>query len=141
MRRVAFVAELSSMHRRDKSLAYEMMRQARLAGASYAKFQLGWPKEDEIRYIDDWAPDIARWSRDLDIPWFASIWSQDGLNVAQANGMEVYKVSHQVARDKEQTPLVANIISTGRVVYVSGEILKAPNVYPIYVHADEYPTY
>ena len=142
MRRpVTFVAELSSMHKKNKSLLYELMRQAKLAHADYVKVQLGWPKEDSIRYIDDWAPDIARWSRDLDIPWFASIWSQDGLGVAQANGMEVYKVSHQIAQDKEQTPLVANIIATGRVVYVSGELMKAPNVYPIYVHAGEYPTY
>lgn len=141
MRRVTFVAELSSMHRRDKSLAYEMMRQAKLANASLVKFQFGWPPEDRIRYVDDWAEDIAQWSEDIGIPWFASIFSQDGLSAARAVGMQRYKVAHQIAMDKEQVPLVTNIISEGKPVYISGKILDASNVHNIYVHANTYPTY
>ena len=129
------------MHRRDKSLAYEMMRQAKAAGASFVKFQFGWPKDDEVRYVDDWAEDIAQWSEDIGIPWFASIFSQEGLSAARSVDMQQYKIAHQIAMDEKQVPLVTNIIAEGKPVYISGVVHNAPNVYPIYVHADEYPTY
>lgn len=141
MRSIAYVAELSSMHKRNKGLAYEMMRQAKMAGATHAKLQLGWPEDDGIRYIDDWAQDLARWADEIGIRWFASIWSQDALSVARSVGMQEYKVSHQIALDEEKVPLVTNIIASGYPVYISGVIHHASNVYPIYVHEDEYPTY
>jgi hypothetical protein len=129
------------MHKRNKSLAYEMMRQAKLAGATIAKFQFGWPKDDMTRYIDDWAQDIVEWSHDIGIDWMASIWSQDGLSVARSVGAQKYKIAHQIALDPQQVPLVTNIIASGYPVYISGALHSAPHVYPIYVHADTYPTY
>lgn len=138
---IIFVAELGSMHKRDKSLAYEMMRQAKLAGATIAKFQFGHPKGDTVRYVDDWAEDIARWSEMLDIEWMASIFSQGALSAATDAGVQRYKVAHQIALDPAQSPLVANVVATGKPVYISGKFIDELNVYPIYVHADEYPTY
>jgi len=141
MRDITYVAELGSMHKMNKSLAYEMMRQAKAAGATYAKFQFGWPRTDAVRFVDDWAADIKDWSYDLGMPWFASIFSQDGLSVAQASGMRIYKIAHQVANDEAQAPLVAQIIATGKPVYISGKMIQAFNVHNVYVHADTYPTY
>ena len=138
---VIFVAEIGSMHKRDKSLAYEMMRQAKLAGATIAKFQFGHPEDDPVRYVDDWAEDIARWSEILDIEWMASIFSGHGLTAARAAGMQRYKIPHQIALDPAQSALVASIVATAKPVYISGKIIDEFNVYPIYVHADEYPTY
>ncbi len=139
--RITYVAELGSMHKGNKSLAYEMMRQAKLAGASFAKFQFGHPKDDEIRFVDDWAEDIRDWGLGLVMPWFASIFSQDGLRAAQSVGMLNYKIAHQTSQDPEQAGLVADIIADNKPVYMSGKVHPAYNVYPIYVHADTYPTY
>ena len=141
MRSITYVAELGSMHKRNKSLAYEMMRQAKAAGATIAKFQFGWPKTDDLRYVDDWANDIVGWSDAIGIDWMASIFSQDGLSVARSVGAQKYKVAHQIAQDDAQVPLVANIIASGHPVYVSGKMMQASNVKNIYVHADTYPTY
>jgi len=146
MRIITYVAELGSMHKRDKGLAYEMMRQAKLAGATIAKFQFGWPKEDKVRYVDDWARDIAHWSKEIGIEWMASIFSLDGLSAARSVGMQKYKVAHQIALDKEQVPLITNIIAEGKPVYISGDIMtyrkfRPPNVSLIYVEPGKYPNY
>jgi len=141
MRSITYVAELGSMHKRNKSLAYEMMRQAKAAGATIAKFQFGWPKEDLTRYVDDWADDIAQWSNAIGIEWMASIFSQDGLSVAQGVGADKYKVAHQIALDPAQVALVNSIIGENKPVYISGLVHSSPNAYSIYVHADTYPTY
>ena len=129
------------MHKRDPSLLHEMVRQASNAGASLAKIQLGWPSDDPLRFSDDMAEGFMAACDQYAIEGFASVWSLDGLSVAQAVGMSRYKIAHQIALDEAQTPLVANIIATGRVVYVSGELMKAPNVYPIYVEPGKYPNY
>ena len=138
---VIFVAEIGSMHKRDKSLAYEMMRQAKLSGATIAKFQFGHPQDDPVRYVDDWAGDIARWSEILDIEWMASIFSQDGLSAAKDAGVQRYKIPHQIALDPAQSGLVADVVATAKPVYISGKVgFVASNVHSIYVH-DTYPCY
>ena len=48
-----FVAEIGLNHDGNFNLAYELIRQAREAGADVAKFQFGWRnKPDEINFID-----------------------------------------------------------------------------------------
>ena len=100
-----WVAEIGSCHQGDKSLAYELIRKAKRAGATIAKFQFGWTREaqekyaggyDERRYVDDWAKDLAKWCADMDIELMASIWSLEGLEVARSVGMKRYKIAHQM---------------------------------------------
>ena len=144
---VVYVAELGSMHKRDKSLAYEMMRQAKLSGATIAKFQFGHPKDDEIRYVDDWAEDIAQWSDDIGIEWMASIFSLDGLSAARSVGMQKYKVAHQVSLDPNQKELLDDIIAMDKPTYISGKLFTSwfrgerDDIYSIYVEANKYPNY
>lgn len=142
-----WVAEIGSMHRGNKSLAYELIRQAKWAGATTAKFQLGWTAEaqsrycdgyDSRRYIDDWADDIAKWCADMDIEFMASIWSMEGLETARKVGMKRYKIAHQM-RDIE---LGRAIISDGRETFISGECLKKDHkTIRGIVTEREYPTY
>lgn len=126
MSRVIWTAEIGSCHQGDKSLAYELIRQAKWAGATIAKFQLGWTKEaqakycsgyDERRYVDDWAEDLAKWCADLDIEFMASIWSMEGLEVARKVGMERYKIAHQL-NDQE---LIDAIIGDDKEVFWSSQ--------------------
>ena len=132
-----WVAEIGSMHQGNKSLAYELIRKAKWAGATIAKFQLGWTPEAETRYatrpaplredhkcsarnIDDWVDDLAKWCADMDIEFMASIWSMEGLKAARSVGMKRYKIAHQMRDGK----LGRAILSDGREVFISGECLK-----------------
>lgn len=120
-----WVAEIGSAHGGDKSTAFELIRQAKLAGATIAKFQLGWTKEaqlryagnvNSIRYIDDWAEDLKAWCDHFDIEFMASIWSMEGLEVARSVGMKRYKIAHQMDDDN----LISEILDQG-TVYWSGK--------------------
>ena len=146
MRRVTYCCEIGSNHKGELSLAYEMIRQAKIAGADIAKFQLG-HKELGSRYAHmryapmNWIEDLTKWCDDMGIRFMASIFSQDALRLAESVGMKEYKIAHQVALDPEQAPLVASIIATNKPVYISGTTHSAPNAYPIYTHVGTYPTY
>ena len=137
-----WVAEIGSCHQGSKSLAYELIRKAKWAGATIAKFQLGWDKEtqlkyagsyDERRYIDDWAEDLAKWCANMDIEFMASIWSLEGLEVARSVGMKRYKIAHQM-NDKD---LIDAIRSDGKEVFWSGGHRGNWQI----TTQDEYPSY
>ena len=100
-----WVAEIGSAHNGSKAQAFEMIRQAKLAGATIAKFQFGWTDDAQfkytgayrdVRYIDEWAEDLAQWCKHFDIELMASIWSMEGLEVARKVGMKRYKLAHQM---------------------------------------------
>lgn len=129
-----WVAEIGSAHGGDKSLAFELIRQAKLAGATIAKFQLGWTPEAEdeyagghhkapvradyktsIRYIDDWVYDLAEWCGHFDIEFMASIWSFSGLEAARDVEMKRYKVAHQMRNSR----LIYSMLSDHKTVFMS----------------------
>lgn len=105
-----YVAEIGSMHKGDKSLAYEMIRQAAQSGATIAKFQFGWTeaaqlarglKPNPIRFVDEWADDLKAWCDYFNIELMASIWSYEGLEAARRVGMQRYKIAAQMAGNYE----------------------------------------
>ena len=104
-----WVDEIGSAHGGNKSLAFEMIRQAKYAGATIAKFQFGWTDEAQmkyagnvnpIRYIDDWADELAAWCKHFDIELMASIWSVEGMVAARRAGTKNVKIAHQM-NDKQ----------------------------------------
>lgn len=147
-RRMIWVAEIGSAHQGNKSLAYELIRKAKWAGATVAKFQFGWTREaqekyaggyDERRYVDDWAEDLARWCADLDIELMASIWSLEGLEVARSVGMKRYKIAHQI----QDELLVKSILNDGKPVFWSSNSVVGtgePTVTWVYSQ-DKYPAH
>ena len=135
---VIWCAEIGSMHKGDKSLAFEMIRQAKDAGATIAKFQFGWPESDPLRHVDFWAQDMADWCDHFDIELMASIWSLDGLEAARSVGMKRYKIAHQKADDAE---LVAAVLADGKETFISsGNFSYHENVKMLYC-IPNYPTY
>jgi N,N'-diacetyllegionaminate synthase len=105
-----WVAEIGSMHKGNKDLAYELIRQAAQAGATIAKFQFGWTEEAQlkmglkpnpVRFVDEWADDLDAWCGDFGIDLMASIWSQQGLDTALRLGFLHYKIAAQKAGDYE----------------------------------------
>lgn len=136
-----WVAEIGSMHRGSKELAHRMIYEASLAGATIAKFQLGWPKKDKLRHIDDWVEDLDRWCTEYGVEFMASIWSEAGLEAARSVNMKRYKIAHQM-RDER---LLDNVFSDGKDTFVS---LSPKHVEPdrddknmiLLSTSDEYPT-
>ena len=75
---ILFCAEIGSCHRGIPGLAYRMIREAKLAGADLAKFQLGHrPGHDAIQYMRHWPTENAallkKWCDFWGIEFFASI--------------------------------------------------------------------
>ena len=113
---IEFVAEIGSMHKGIKALAYEMIRQFSQAGATLIKGQLGHDPEDPIRYIDPWIKDLDAWCRSFGVEFFASIWSQEGLDAARSVDMKRYKIAHQKFGDEEFLDM---ILEDGKEVIIS----------------------
>jgi len=113
-----FVAEIGSNHKGIKSLAFEMIRQAKLAGADVAKFQLGHAgPEDKIRYPPmEWARELKDWCDFHDIEFMASIFSEEALELAERIGQERYKIAYMMKND----PLAIKVAHTKKEVFVSG---------------------
>jgi N,N'-diacetyllegionaminate synthase len=103
-----WVAEIGSMHKGNKDLAYELIRQAAQAGATIAKFQFGWTedaqlamglKPNPVRFVDEWADDLNKWCQYFGVELMASIWSLEGLETARRVEMKRYKIAAQKAGD------------------------------------------
>ena len=131
-----WVAEIGSAHGGNKSLAFEMIRQAKYAGATIAKFQFGWTKAaqkkyagnyNEARYVDDWADDLADWCKYFDIELMASIWSMEGLDVA-LEVIDRVKIAHQM---KDEKLIRRAELFWGREnMFISGENIICSDKYP-----------
>ncbi len=122
---VLFVSELGTMHRGEKSLAYEMIRAASESGASIAKFQFGWTREAQEgqghtykpeRFVDEWAEDLAKWCNYFGTELMASIWSLEGLETARRVNMQRYKIASQMASNYD---LCEAIYADGKPVFAS----------------------
>ena len=114
-----FVAEIGSNHKGIKSLAFEMVRQAKMAGADIAKFQLGHAgPEDKVRYPPmEWAPELKDWCDFHDIEFMASIFSGEALDLAESIGQERYKIAYTTWLKHKPC---SDILDTGKEVFASG---------------------
>src|SRR5262245_30934160 len=90
-----FAAEVGLNHDGNFNLAYELIRQAKTAGATIAKFQFGWRnKPDEINCIDQArACQLKEWCDYWDIEMMASIITEDAFHLAKAAGLRRYKIA------------------------------------------------
>jgi N,N'-diacetyllegionaminate synthase len=120
-----WVAEIGSMHKGNKDLAYELIRQAAQAGATIAKFQFGWTEEAQlkmglkpnpIRFVDEWADDLNKWCKYFNIGLLASIWSKEGYETAKRLPMFFFKIASQKAGDVELSNAMAG---SSKWTYVS----------------------
>ena len=114
-----FVAEIGSNHEGNFDLAYEIIRQAKLAGADIAKFQFGWrTAPGEINFIDrDRAAILQEWCDYWEIEMMASIITEDALELAHHINMKRYKIASRTVI--ENPALCERILSEGKETYVS----------------------
>ena len=78
-----FVAEIGLNHNGNFGLAFELIRQSKLAGADIVKFQLGWRgKKGELNYIDEVIlQDLIKWSNYFDIELMFSIFTEEAWDL------------------------------------------------------------
>lgn len=114
-----FVAEIGMNADGNFDLNYELIRQAKWAGADIAKFQVGWRGgKDEINYMDeDRLRTLKKWCAQFGVEFMASIITPDAWKLVKAVGMDRYKIaSRTVGGDPE---LCRQIIADGRETFVS----------------------
>ncbi|MBF0328471.1 MAG: N-acetylneuraminate synthase family protein [Nitrospirae bacterium] len=114
-----FIAEIGLNHNGNFSLAYEMIKQAKQAGADIAKFQLGWRcKEGEINNI---TPDILRklkqWCDFFEIEFMVSIITPEAYEMVREIDFKTYKIASRTLKD--DLPLVKRIVAEGKDTIVS----------------------
>jgi N,N'-diacetyllegionaminate synthase len=129
-----WVAEIGSMHKGNKDLAYELIRQAAQAGATIAKFQFGWTedaqlamglKPNPVRFVDEWADDLNKWCQYFGIELMASIWSVEGLETALRVAMRRYKIAAQAAGNYDLCERIYNAPSFETFVSLDRHSLHA----------------
>ncbi|OGC64639.1 hypothetical protein A3J33_01025 [candidate division WWE3 bacterium RIFCSPLOWO2_02_FULL_53_10] len=152
MNSVFFAAELGSLHKGIEALAYEMVRQAKLAGADAAKFQFGWPRgAGPIRcWATDNAAIIRKWCDYFNIGFMASVFSWEGLATAESSGVDYIKMAHpetfaKNANGEDYDRLLKLCFASNKPVFVSGNVVPGATClycipkYPVYQHALNLP--
>ena len=114
-----FIAEIGMNHNGNFGLAFELIKQAKHAGADIAKFQLGWrDKPDEINHI---TPEIlGQLQRCCDyygIEFMVSIITEQAWEMAKDFGFKTYKIASRTVKDKPD--LVRAILAQGKTTIIS----------------------
>ena len=114
-----FIAEIGMNHNGNFSLAYELIKQAKLAGADIAKFQLGWrDKPGEINQISpEVMAQLQRWCDYFEIEFMVSIITREAWDIARDFGLKTYKIASRTVQDDPE--LVREIIGQGRTTIIS----------------------
>jgi len=96
-----FIAEIGLNHNGNFGLCFEMIKQAKQAGADIAKFQLGWRcRPDEINYIDDERlRKLKEWCDYFEIEFMASIITPDALEMIKKVNPRRYKIASRTLKD------------------------------------------
>jgi len=133
-----FCAEIGSNHKGIPALAFEMIRQAKFAGADIAKFQLCDP-DDPIRGMPFHnIEQMMIWCDHFEIEFMASVFSHDAIDLAESAGMERYKIAYSIA--VERPDIVQAVAKLGKETFISHGGYDYYNFKKLFVVA-EYPTY
>ena len=135
---IHWIAEVGSAHKGDESLAYEYIRAYSEAGATAVKFQFGWTKDAQerfglvynpARYVDHFAPRLREWCDYFGVRFMASIWSQEGLETAEASSVTYYKIGKKMYEmDKD----FADKVARSHCTFITGEDIFTVGEYPTY---------
>lgn len=133
-----YCAEIGSNHKGILSLAFEMIRQAKLAGADIAKFQLLKP-DDPIRGMPFRNIDrLVEWCDHFEIEFLASVFSHNAIELAESVDMKRYKIAYITA--VERPDIVQAVAALGKETFISHGGHGYNNFRRLFVVA-EYPTY
>lgn len=114
-----FIAEIGLNHNGNFGLAFELIRQAKMAGADIAKFQLGWrDQEGEInRITPEIMENLVKIADHYEIELMFSIITRDAFELAKPFEFPRYKVASRTVRD--DLDLVKDIVAEGKETFIS----------------------
>lgn len=114
-----FVAEIGMNADGNFDLNYELIRQAKWAGADIAKFQIGWRwTKEEINFMDEERlRTLKRWCEEFDIEFMASVIVPEAWDLAKKANMRRYKIASRTVRDNPD--FCRQIIAEGKETFVS----------------------
>lgn len=114
-----FIAEIGLNHNGNFDLAFELIKQAKLAGADIAKFQLGWKaQEGELNYIDlETLKRLDKWCSYFEIEFLVSIITDEAWELAQEVDFRRYKIASRTVRDNLE--LVKRVVDSGKETIIS----------------------
>jgi len=114
-----FVAEIGMNHNGNFNLCYELIKQAKYAGADIAKFQLGWrDKKGEINQIDHKIiKKLLMWGKHFEIEIMFSIISENAFQMIKKYKMNKYKIASRTLIDN--ISLAKKIINLKKITYIS----------------------
>ena len=114
-----FIAEIGLNHNGNLDLCHELIRQAKLAGADIAKFQLGWrAKKDEINHIPlETLKQIVESCNYYDIQFMASIFNDEAFELSKKINQEKFKIASRTVVDNPD--LVEKILKLNKPTFIS----------------------
>ncbi len=114
-----FIAEIGLNYNGNFDLIFEMMKQAKLSGASIAKFQLGWrDKKGEINQLDKLKiKQIIEWGEYLNIDTMFSIISPSAFNLLNNFKFDKYKIASRTL--KYDFELAKKIVNLKKKTFIS----------------------
>jgi len=116
---LTFIAEIGLNHNGNFGLFYELIKQASLSGADYAKFQLGWRSgEGEINQLNQ--PElelIKKCCQYHGIKPLFSIFTQEAWLLAQKFDFDAYKIASRTLVDDKR--LAEEIVNASKLTFVS----------------------
>ena len=125
---ITFIAEIGLNHNGNFDLIYELIRQAKLAGADIAKFQCGWRQnKDEINHLNPERLNILRqWCEYFSIEFLTSIITKEAYQWVKNLSPNAYKIASRSLI--ENKTLVDEIVAEGKKTYVSLGFWESENL-------------
>ena len=116
---ITFIAEIGMNSDGNFDLNYELIRQAKRAGADIAKFQVGWRgSEEDINFLDlKRLQQLQDWCSQFDIEFMVSIITPEALDMVRKIGVQRYKVASRSVIDNPE--MVRDLISDGKETFIS----------------------
>lgn len=116
---ITFIAEIGMNHNGNLDLAFELIKQAKFAGADIVKFQLGWRDgPGEINNLDEKAIDqLIDWGNYHEIKILFSIISDSAFELIKNKNLNHFKIASRTV--VENPGLVKKILSLKKNTYIS----------------------
>lgn len=114
-----FIAEIGLNYNGNFALCYEMIKQAKYAGADIAKFQLGWRcQENEINYLTrERILTLKKWGEYFDIEIMFSVITEEAFSLLKTINIDRYKVASRTVKDN--LDLVKKIVDENKPTFIS----------------------
>ena len=116
---VTFVAEIGQNHNGNIDLCYELIKEAKYAGANIAKFQLGWrAKKGERNHIDkDSLKKLHDWGNHFGIEIMFSVFNDEALSLLKPFRPQRFKIASRTL--VENLILVKKILKLKKKTFIS----------------------